>query len=218
MESEDGISINFLSKGGENEIIMAAQLRKGFSLIRTLLRKNLVNVQQGFTLIELLIVMAILGVLAVVVLVAINPVQQLARTRDSGRKSAVTQIGHATEAFYTSHGANYPDLTVCPNAASLADWLDCLVDAGELSTAPTAIPYSSGGGTVCTTNANNDICYNYNGTDSVVYTGLESDSETSKCAAGDNAWFIWSTADGRGGLVCSVGEPVPGNQTWNTVQ
>lgn len=43
--------------------------------------KNIKNF--GFTLIELLIVMAILGVLAVVVLVAINPVQQLARTRDA---------------------------------------------------------------------------------------------------------------------------------------
>ena len=47
--------------------------------------------RRGFTLIELLIVMAILGVLAVVVLVAINPIQQLARTRDTGRKSGVTQ-------------------------------------------------------------------------------------------------------------------------------
>ncbi len=72
--------------------------------------------RKGFTLIELLIVMAILGVLAVVVLVAINPVQQLARTRDAGRKSGVTQMGHALEAFYTSQGAEYPD--------EAANWVD----------------------------------------------------------------------------------------------
>ena len=60
---------------------------------------NRKNYLKGFTLIELLIVIAILGVLAVVVLVAINPVQQLARTRDAGRKSSVAQIGHAVAAY-----------------------------------------------------------------------------------------------------------------------
>ncbi|OGM21062.1 hypothetical protein A2714_01885 [Candidatus Woesebacteria bacterium RIFCSPHIGHO2_01_FULL_38_9] len=64
--------------------------------------------KRGFTLIELLIVIAILGVLAVVVLVAINPVQQLARTRDSGRISTVSQLGHAMEAYGASHDSDYP--------------------------------------------------------------------------------------------------------------
>ena len=44
---------------------------------------------RGFTLIELLIVIAVLGVLAAVVLVAIDPGQQLARGRDSGRKPSI---------------------------------------------------------------------------------------------------------------------------------
>ena len=43
--------------------------------------------KKGFTLIELLIVIAILGVLAVVILVAINPQEQLARGRGGGRTS-----------------------------------------------------------------------------------------------------------------------------------
>ena len=54
---------------------------------------------KGFTLIELLIVIAILGVLAAGSLVAIDPVEQLARARDSGRKSAVTQMGRALQAY-----------------------------------------------------------------------------------------------------------------------
>ena len=66
------------------------------------------RIKRGFTLIELLIVMAILGVLAVVVLLAINPAEQLARTRDTGRVSAVTQMGHAVQAYDTSHNAVYP--------------------------------------------------------------------------------------------------------------
>jgi len=164
-------------------------------------------------LIELLIVMAILGVLAVVVLVAINPVQQLARTRDAGRKSAITQMGHALEAYYTSHGATY--------VAEGATWVATLQTAGELSTVPSAITCSVTGCGACTTNAQNGWCYNATtaagGEPAVAYTRLESASEVSKCAAG-NAYFIWSTADGRGGLVCGAAEPAPGTQTWNATQ
>jgi len=59
----------------------------------------------GFTLIELLVVIAILGVLAGAILVAINPLEQLARGRDAGRKSTVDELGHATQAYYTAQNA-----------------------------------------------------------------------------------------------------------------
>lgn len=171
------------------------------------------QLKKGFTLIELLIVMAILGVLAVVVLVAINPVQQLARTRDAGRKSAITQMGHALEAFYTAHGATY-----VPESGA---WITALVTAGELSTVPSEITCSVAGCGVCATNRqNNTWCYDATtaagGEPAIAYTRLESASEISKCTAG-NAYFVWSTADGRGGLVCG-GEPLPGTQTWNPTQ
>lgn len=171
------------------------------------------QLKKGFTLIELLIVMAILGVLAVVVLVAINPVQQLARTRDAGRKSAITQMGHALEAYYTSHGATYVPET--------ATWITALVTAGELSTVPGAITCSVAGCGVCASLEQSGWCYNATtaagGEPAIAYTRLESASEISKCAAG-LAWFAWSTADGRGGLICSAGEPTPGTQTWNPTQ
>ena len=48
--------------------------------------------RNGFTLIELLIVVAIMSVLAVVVLVAIKPVQRMADTRDARRGQDVNQI------------------------------------------------------------------------------------------------------------------------------
>jgi prepilin-type N-terminal cleavage/methylation domain-containing protein len=57
---------------------------RGFTLISKACKRSSIY-NYGFTLIELLIVIAILGVLAVVVLVAINPIEQLARTRDGGR-------------------------------------------------------------------------------------------------------------------------------------
>lgn len=47
---------------------------------------------KGFTLIELIIVIAIIGILASIVVVAINPAQQFQRARDTQRKSDVTSI------------------------------------------------------------------------------------------------------------------------------
>lgn len=184
------------------------------------------NKNKGFTLIELLIVMAILGVLAVVVLVAINPVQQLARTRDAGRKSAVTQMGHALSAYYTVHAGSFITSTTC---ADLDTWITCLSDAGELSTPPSAISYatSATGTTECTGTpaageeggVQNGFCYKWSSSSSaiVVYATLESDSEKSKCTAGGDPYFAYSSYDGRGGLICSGSEPVPGDNSADWV-
>ncbi len=164
--------------------------------------------KKGFTLIELLIVMAILGVLAVVILIAINPAQQLARTRDTGRKSAVSQLGRAVTAYFTSRGTFFPES---------GTWITTLVNSGELSVVPSSINYGAGV-TSCATNAQNNFCYREGGgTAAVVYARLESNVETSKCGGtGTNAFFVWSTADARGGTVCLTGtnEPSPGTQAF----
>jgi prepilin-type N-terminal cleavage/methylation domain-containing protein len=154
------------------------------------------KVTKGFTLIELLIVMAILGVLAVVVLVAINPVQQLARTRDAGRKSGVAQLGHALEAYYTSRNGSY----VPPSTT----WISNLTTSGELSTIPAAIQYSIAGSSVCSNAPQQSWCYNSSGGYAVVYVPLESTIEKSKCLGGESAWFAYRTAEGRAGLICGT--------------
>lgn len=153
--------------------------------------------------------MAILGVLAVVVLVAINPVQQLARTRDAGRKSGVTQLGHAIEAYYTARGGTHP--------AGSATWISVLTASGEIGTLPSAIAGAVSGYTACATNVQNNWCYSTAGGNAVIYTVLESQSEISKCASGI-PFFVYSTADGRGGLVCTASEPTAANQSWNATQ
>lgn len=184
---------------------------------KKLLRGPDTGAKHGFTLIELLIVMAILGVLAVVVLVAINPVQQLARTRDAGRKSGVAQLGRSLEAYYTSHGGSYID--EAPN------WVDELTASGEISTVPSEIANTLS--TECAVNSHSGWCYDANaaagGTGAIIFTALESDSEQSKCDTGTAAWFVWSTVDGRGGLICTANYTTPpayaaAGQTWNETQ
>jgi prepilin-type N-terminal cleavage/methylation domain-containing protein len=60
--------------------------------------------KKGFTLIELLIVIAVLGILAVAVLAAINPIEQINRSRDTGSRSDSEQLISAIDRFYASSG------------------------------------------------------------------------------------------------------------------
>lgn len=59
-------------------------------------------VEKGFTLVELLIVIALIGVLAVAVLAAINPLEQLNRARDTGMESDASQLLAAIDRYYAS--------------------------------------------------------------------------------------------------------------------
>ena len=147
------------------------------------------KIYKGFTLIELLIVIAILGVLAVVVLVAINPVQQLARTRDSGRISSVAQVGHAVEAFMASHNGSYPD--------TLAD----LVTSGELTAIPAMV--NNNLSTLCT----NDVqgwCYLTDVTGGfVVWSALEADTNVELGTCGGTAYIAYMSSAGKACIVCA---------------
>ncbi len=62
------------------------------------------SLSKGFTMIELLIVIAVLGILAVAVLSAINPIEQINRSRDTGSRSDAEQLLSAIDRFYASQG------------------------------------------------------------------------------------------------------------------
>ncbi|RJR30119.1 type II secretion system protein [Candidatus Microgenomates bacterium] len=67
------------------------------------------NIVRGFTLIELLVVIGIIGILAAVVLVAVNPGRQFAQARDTQRRSDLLQITNAIYQFAAEHDGNLPD-------------------------------------------------------------------------------------------------------------
>lgn len=158
----------------------------------------------GFTLIELLIVIAVLGVLSASVIIALNPAEKMAQARDSGRKSTMASLASALQAYYIAKG-DYP----AAGGAPTYDWISLsLVDSGELKNVPPFINYSLSwpNSSYCNLNRQNGYCYNTNGTNAYIYTRLESSSEQSKCGnpvdMSNRPWFLWSSCDGKTGLVC----------------
>lgn len=83
--------------------------------------------QAAFTMIELLIVIAILGILAVAVLAAINPIEQINRGRDTGSRSDSEQLLSSIDRFYAYKGY-YPWVTN-PNDNDVLAWRGVAGDA-----------------------------------------------------------------------------------------
>ncbi|MBU2052372.1 type II secretion system GspH family protein [Patescibacteria group bacterium] len=63
-----------------------------------MLRKSL-----GFTLIELLVVITLIGVLAVAVLSALNPIEQINKARDAGKRADSSQLLTAIDRYFASN-------------------------------------------------------------------------------------------------------------------
>ena len=86
---------------------------------------------KGFTLVELLIVIALLGIIATIVISAINPIEQANRAYDAGSKADASQLLSAIQRYYASH-SDYP-------------WQDasCTTDGGTQceASSDTAFPF-----------------------------------------------------------------------------
>ncbi len=64
--------------------------------------------RQGFTLIELLVVIGIIGILAAVVLVAVNPGRQFASARDTQRRADLYSLTNAIYQYAAENNGNLP--------------------------------------------------------------------------------------------------------------
>lgn len=67
----------------------------------------------GFTLVELLIVIGLLGAIALIVIAAINPIEQANRARDTRFKSDAAQLISAIDRYFAAN-SQFPWMTVTP--------------------------------------------------------------------------------------------------------
>ena len=91
--------------------------------------------QKGFTLIELLIVIALLGALAVGLIGAIDPFEQLKKGTDTGTRDLVSQVQTAVIRYYSIKNA-FPWTTdpssEALNGTNMSTAISNLISAGEL--------------------------------------------------------------------------------------
>jgi prepilin-type N-terminal cleavage/methylation domain-containing protein len=93
---------------------------------------NSVNLKakSGFTLLELLIVIVILGILATVMVVVVNPAHQLARARDTQRETDIYSIAATIQQYAAEHSGALPDTDGDPDTSNFPTTLTCIGTGG----------------------------------------------------------------------------------------
>lgn len=96
---------------------------------------------RGFTLVELLIVIALLGIIATIVIAAINPIEQANKARDAGYKNDASEVVSAVERYYASQN-QFPWTT-------LNDTIDADTEFGWVDAADTTVGLCAAAGSSC---------------------------------------------------------------------
>lgn len=172
-----------------------------------ILKNNLISYilhptsKRGFTLVELLVVIAVLGIISTIVLIAINPLNRIQEGKDAGRVTAIGQLSNAVQSYYTGQGGVY--------LAANSTWINTLISSNELKNLPSQTDYLPGTDPCSGTSSQRYFCYNTNGTEAIIYTTLEADSNKSRCenSPGTTTYFLWSSSQSQAGIVCEVLDP-----------
>lgn len=172
------------------------------------------NFSLGFTLIELLVVIAVIGVLAGAIIAVINPPEQLARSRDAARKSAIEQLGKAVIGKTVFIGS-YPPYS--------ATWIDALKASGEIKAVPTEITPRPNN-VMCwgAPLPQNNFCYYtdvFNGNGKIefwVWTNVESKALLNKCGVTVSSdslgpYYVYDSVNNKTCLKCASDQ---GTSSW----
>ena len=136
----------------------------------------------GFTLIEMLVVIGIITVLAVMVLVLVDPVEKINNAKDAERKTDVGQVATAASTYYFSNNGSYTGVSVA-----------VLVANGHIkSNLPnvTITPHASG-------------------SRAVIYAQLVSKSVTCPVGQSGTKYWVHRTQTGVSDYECSNTAPTP---------
>lgn len=97
------------------------------------------NLKRGFTLIELLIVIALLGALAVALLAALDPLEQIKKGTDTGVRNTVAEISASFTRFASVKSGSMPytgviDWGTIGTSGEAYSAINEVIAAGELKT------------------------------------------------------------------------------------
>jgi len=167
-------------------------------------QKGFTPIKSGFTLIELLVVIAILGILAAVLLVGVNPLEQIRRGRDASRKNVVAQLGHAVESYVTGQATGGSATSYFADDTNWMATLTTQKEVKSIATLPEVPPTGAGGDCpAASMQTGTNVCYSsLDASTAVIWTFLESDQAATNCPAGSLAAAVWVSGQGKAGIGC----------------
>lgn len=148
--------------------------------------------RKGFTLIELLIVIAIIGILAAIILVAVDPAKRLRQSRDARRSAEVNALLNAVLNYTVDNKGHLPSQIASATAG------DAYIIGTATTTTPTvtACPSSAAGtGTGGIRDLTTDLVDNYIAEIPVDPEGANGSGDS--YSASQSGYYVIRTTNGR---------------------